>query len=34
MQTGNMFAYILFVIIVAVLMNKALSFIEFRRGQM
>lgn len=31
MQTGNMFAYILFVVLVAVLMNAALSLLEFRR---
>ena len=33
MQTGNMFAYIVFVILVAVLMNTALSFLEIRRGR-
>ncbi|MDP2358149.1 MAG: ABC transporter permease [Beijerinckiaceae bacterium] len=33
MQTGNMFAYIVFVIMVAVLMNTALSFLEIRRGR-
>jgi ABC-type nitrate/sulfonate/bicarbonate transport system permease component len=33
MQTGNMFAYIVFVVVVAVAMNAALSLLEFRKGQ-
>ena len=33
MQTGNMFAYIVFVVLVAVTMNAALSLLEFRRGR-
>jgi ABC-type nitrate/sulfonate/bicarbonate transport system permease component len=33
MQTGNMFAYIVFVVMVAVAMNWALSLLEFRKGR-
>ena len=33
MQTANMFAYIVFVVMVAVAMNAALSLLEFRKGQ-